>query len=343
MFSTLLRRLGSLPGLVLLLLALGAARPALASHLLGGEMTYKYLNSAGPASAPLRYEITVVVYNNCNNTNIRLTAPVAIYDQATGARIALTSVNYANLIGGNMNIPETSRSACLSPPVPLGCVISGVSQPYVLQYFTGIVNLPNTNQGFYAVWTDGNRNFDISNLNLPDQQYMSLYSTLSAPSLPNSSPVFSDVAVAVVCGSDTTYLLNNAVDPDGDRLTYSFGQPYGITSLPAVFNPPPTGVPYTNGGNAPNFYSSTTPFGTAGGNFASINATTGIAKYFATVVGRKYVVAVDVNEFRTINNRQVLIGTTRRDLQLVVANCPSTTPPSLPTTVATNPIPRNYT
>ncbi|RZJ58049.1 MAG: hypothetical protein EOO55_01885, partial [Hymenobacter sp.] len=340
MFSTLLRRLGSLPGLALLLLVLGAAHPALAGHLLGGEMTYKYLNAGGPATAPLRYEITVVVYNNCGHSAIRLSAPVAIYDQATGARIPLTNTNYAGAStnGGIMDIPQTSISACLSPPIPLGCTITGVSQPYQLQYFTGIVNLPNTTQGFYAVWTDGTRNVDISNLASPSSQDMSLYSTLSAPSLPNSSPIFSDIAVAVVCGNDTTYLLNNAVDPDGDRLTYSFGQPYGFTGgLPTSFFPPPPGVPYVN----PQ-YTSTTPFGT-GGNYAAVNATTGIAKYFATVVGRKYVVAVDVNEFRTINNRQVLIGTTRRDLQLVVANCPSTTPPTLPTTTTTNPTLRNYT
>ena len=337
MFSTLLRRLGSLPGLVLLLLVLGAAHPALAGHLLGGEMTYKYLDATGPANAPLRYEITVVIYNNCGHPAIRLTAPVAIYDQATGAKIPLTTLNYSNLSGGNMNIPQTSISTCLGPSIPAGCTVSGVSQPYQLQYFIGIVNLPTTNQGFYAVWTDGTRNTDISNLFDPSNQNMSLYSTLSAPSLPNSSPVFSDIAVAVVCGNDTTYLLNNAVDPDGDRLTYSFGQPYGIGSLPANFTPPPTGVPYVTG------YTSNAPFSTMGGNYAAINPTTGTAKYYATVVGRKYVVAVDVNEFRTINNRQVLIGTTRRDLQLVVANCPSTTPPTLPTTVATNPIPRNYT
>ncbi|RYY16691.1 MAG: gliding motility-associated C-terminal domain-containing protein, partial [Cytophagaceae bacterium] len=90
-------------------------------------------------------------------------------------------------------------------------------------------------------------------------------------------------------------------------------------------------------------YAAATPLGTVGGSYAGINAATGIAKYIGNVVGGKYAVAVDVNEYRTINGQQVLIGTTRRDLQLVVANCPLTTPPVLPTTTAATPIPRYYT
>ncbi|MGI4873982.1 MAG: hypothetical protein ACRYFX_22715 [Janthinobacterium lividum] len=50
----LLQRAGFLPGLLLFLLALGAPRLAQANHLLGGEMTYRYLDAGGPTSAPLR-------------------------------------------------------------------------------------------------------------------------------------------------------------------------------------------------------------------------------------------------------------------------------------------------
>lgn len=344
----LLRRLGLLPGLALFLLALGAAHPALATHLLGGEMTYRYLDANGPAAAPLRYELTVTVYNNCGSTittTPRASASVGIYDQATGARVVLTATNYAStttFVGqpGMMSIQQTSLSACISPAIPPGCTITGPSLPYRLQKFVGIVNLPVSTKGYYALFTDGNRNIDVTNLYDAGSRSLTLYVALNPPLRPNHSPVFSDVAVAVICANDTTFLLNNAVDADGDRLTYSFGRPYGTTEglavLPmASFTPLPPLVPYATGAG----YSATTPFGTGTGNFALLNASTGIAKYGATTQG-KYAVAVDVNEYRTIGGQEVLIGTTRRDLQLVVVSCPATKAPVLPPVTVT---PRSYT
>ncbi|RYY18600.1 MAG: hypothetical protein EOO36_07770, partial [Cytophagaceae bacterium] len=346
MIATLLRRVGLMPGLVLFLLVLGAAHPALATHLLGGEMTYRYLDANGPAAAPLRYEITVAIYNNCGNAAIRPAASVGIYNQGTGARVVLTSINYAYTTTnssqtGMMSIPQTSLSACVQPTIPPGCTISGVSQPYQLQKFVGTVNLPQSTAGYYALFTDGNRNVDITNLNNAGGQALTLYTALAPPALPNHSPVFSDLAVAIICANDTTYLLNNAVDADGDRLVYSFGQPYGTTdglgTLPLFnFTPPPPILRYTPGFG----YSATTPFGTTTGNFAELDPTSGIAKYSSTKVGAKYAVAVDVSEYRTVNGQDVLIGTTRRDLQLVVASCPTTKAPVLPPVAVT---PRNYT
>jgi gliding motility-associated-like protein len=346
MLATLLRRLGLGPGLVLFLLGLGAAHPALATHLLGGEMTYRYLDANGPATAPLRYEIIVAIYNNCGNGAIRPSASVGIYNQDTGTRVILTSTNYAftstnSAQTGMMSIPQTSLSACVQPAIPPGCTISGVSQPYQLQKFVGIVNLPRSTAGFYALFTDGNRNVDITNLYNAGGQALTLYTALAPPALPNRSPVFSDLAVAIICANDTTYLLNNAVDADGDRLVYSFGQPYGTVDglgiLPLFsFAPPPPILSYTTGFG----YSAATPFGTTAGNFAELDASTGIAKYSSTRVGAKYAVAVDVSEYRTVNGQEVLIGTTRRDLQLVVASCPTTKSPVLPPVTV---MPRNYT
>jgi hypothetical protein len=63
-------------------------------------MTYRYLDANGPAAAPFRYEITVTVYHNCNLGVSGVAAPntnaiIRFYNQTTGAKLALTSVNYA--------------------------------------------------------------------------------------------------------------------------------------------------------------------------------------------------------------------------------------------------------
>ncbi len=330
--------------LLVLVLTL-AASPAWATHLLGGEMSGRYLDANGPAGAPLRYEVTVSLYNNCASSVLRAAASVGIYDLATGSKVELTALNYAftdTFAGqtGFMSIPQTSITSCIGPAIPPGCTVTGVSQPFRLQRFVGVVNLPASSRGYYALFTDGNRNVDVTNLAAPGNQALSLYAALNPPSLPNSSPVFSDLAVAVICANDTTYLLNNAVDADGDRLVYTFGQPYGIIgalgALPPSFSPPPNQLDYQSGQG----YSPTTPLGTAGGNFASLNPATGIAKYKAGTLGTKYVVAVDVGEYRVVNGQEILVGTTRRDLQLVVANCPLVAPPVLAAPIV---LPRSYT
>ncbi len=342
MTTTLLRYFNPLPWLVLLLVLLGGIRPAQASHLLGGEMTYRYLNANGPAAAPHRYEITVIIYNTCGAAAIRPAAVVGIYNQATGAQVNLTATNYATLNNGSMSIPQTSIDACTTPPVPPGCTITGNSQSYQLQKFVGTVNLPASTAGYYALWTDFTRNLGITNIQSPsDAQNMTLYSTLAPPSRPNSSPVFVEKAVANLCINDTTYILNNAVDADGDRLEYSFAQPYGnVSSVPPLsFLPAPDPVPY-----AGLQYSAATPLGTTAGNYARINATTGIAKYRTTAgLGSLFVVAIDVKEYRTIGGQQVLIGVTRRDMQLVVVSCPNTVAPIHPTSALVAPTPRTFT
>ena len=333
-----------LPRLLLLLLALGLARSGWATHLLGGEMTYRYLDANGPTTAPLRYEITVIVYNNCStSTLIRPSATVNIYDRATGGPITLSSVNYPHVGSqpGLIIISQTSITDCTLPAIPPGCTITGPSQPYKLQKFTAIVNLPATTSGYYAVFADGNRNVDVANLSNPGSETLMLYTAMNPPTIPNHSPVFSDVAVAVICAGDTTILLNNAVDADGDRLSYSFGHPYGQQNTattgtilpPFSFNASPPLIPYALG------YSQGMPFGTGASNVATIDSNTGIATYSASMQGR-YVVAVDVQEYRYIAGQEVLIGTTRRDLQLVAASCPPSKAPVLPTALAT---PRSYT
>ncbi|GAB3868036.1 hypothetical protein GCM10028824_11820 [Hymenobacter segetis] len=328
--------------LLLALLVVGA-RPAQASHLLGGEMSYRYLDATGPTATPFRYEITLTVYSNglyyTNPTGIAAppaNATIDIFNKATTLRIGSYNFARTSPTASNNNLPPP-----ISPSVPAGCTVSGPSQPFYLCKYVQVVNLPVSFDGYYAVYSVSARNNTLTNINNPSggtggNVPLTLYVSMAPPLIYNRSPVFSDTAVAIVCQNDTTISLNNAFDPDGDRLVYSFGTPYGFlagTTNPPTFPPLPQSVPYYPA------YSAANPFGTGAGNFAKINASTGIAKYGATSTGL-YVVAVDVAEYRSINGVEVLIGTTRRDLQLVVSVCPPTTPPLLPAPALT---PRNYT
>ncbi|MBF9224297.1 T9SS type B sorting domain-containing protein [Hymenobacter ruricola] len=340
MFKTLPRRFfGAV--LLLALLVLGA-RPAQASHLLGGEISYRYLDANGPTAAPFRYQLTVTLYINRNagvGGQPFVDLPVAIYNRTTNAKLNMTSVNYPTLLGTDIDLRNPSNSPTITPPIPAGCTVNGPIQLFVIQKFIGTVNLPVSFDGYYAVTNPNARRVDITNIDASDNNTpMALYVSMAPPLIPNRSPVFSDTAVATVCQNDTTISLNNAFDPDGDRLVYSFGTPYGKfassgINFPGSFPPLPLPVPYKPGYSFPN------PLGNGPGNFALLNASTGVAKYGSTANGL-YTIAVDVSEYRNINGREVLLGTTRRDLQLVVGTCPATPPPVLPPAVTT---PRNYT
>ncbi|MBF9237787.1 gliding motility-associated C-terminal domain-containing protein [Hymenobacter sp. BT683] len=328
--TLLLRRfLGSIALLALFLLA---GRPAQATHLLGGEMSYRYLDANGPVGNPFRYEITVSIYSNGLYTTSNPNSGIAPYPEFAEVEIynSDTTANYIGRFTALRQGPANPQPVL--PPVPLGCAVAGPYQPFYLLKYVQTVNLPASSTGYYAVYSVQARNTTITNIFDPGQQPLTLFVSMAAPLTPNRSPVFSDTAVAIICQNDTTLSLNNAFDPDGDRLVYSFGSPYGQRSNPGAFPPLPPPVPYNTG------YSVTNPFGTGAGNFALINASTGVAKYGGMNNGQ-YVVAVDVSEYRTINGREVLIGTTRRDLQLVVSTCPPTRPPILPPVSTT---PRSY-
>ncbi|RIY10486.1 gliding motility-associated C-terminal domain-containing protein [Hymenobacter rubripertinctus] len=303
---------------------LAGARPAAATHLLGGEMNYKYLDANGPASAPFRYQVTVLVYLNKEAGSVapdgRPSVDISFYNKSqSGARIMVVTV------------PRTSFAE-VTPPSPVSCTLPNSQPPRVtLAKYVTIVNLPLSFDGYYAVYTDLARNVDVTNLQNPGNTNLTLYTDMAPPLLPNTSPVFSDTAVAVICQGDTSFILNNAYDADGDRLIYSFGTPYQGQAPFGNFTPPPPSVVYASG------YSATQPFGP--GSYAALNASTGLSQYAAPMQG-KYVVAVDVKEYRTINGREVLVGTTRRDIQLVSRPCQANQPPVFtPPSVAV----KNYT
>ena len=331
------KRLSHLASLLLWLLL---ALPATASHLLGGEMSYRYLDAGGPVGRRYRYELTVGMYINADtipgSTTLsqvptgRPSLRLGIYQK--GGAGAGPAVDYPIL-------PRVSMRFATPQPAP-GCP---PTTPVRLIVYRDTVALPLSAAGYYVYLTDGTRNASIRNIDQPTHQSqnenMTLFLDMAPPTLPNASPTFADTAVALVCQGDTALIINNATDRDGDRLAYSFGTPYsaspaGVNGVPpAQFVPPPVSVLYAPG------YSQAQPFGTGAGNLAQLDASTGLSQYCMTSQGR-YVVAVDVSEYRTIDGTEVLVGRTRRDVQLVVRLCPAgDSPRLLPPTL----LPRSYT
>jgi gliding motility-associated-like protein len=332
------------------LLSFGLAQKASATHLLGGEVRYNYLGPVGTTPGrPFSYEVTVSVYINCdrsggpNNSNVpfgRAGIGFGVYSVDDGSQIFdINNAGGTNFPGNDPGPggtdPDAFVQAGLYPlprvsfdditiPTPVGCTISAGCVRLVT--YTDVIDLPAAG-GYYFAYLDRTRNVSATNLVNGNREDQLLYTVVPDPTLINRSPIFTDTAVALICAGDTATLINNASDPDGDRLTYEFYAPYGGTAgnLPATLTPPPTPVTYAAG------FSAQLPFGAGG--FAFINATSGLTRYVVPNPG-DYVVGVRVNEFRRINGVDRLISSVVREIQLAVRTCPNNPPPTLQFTTA---------
>ena len=140
---------------------------------------------------------------------------MAVYDRSTG------------LLLQQFSLPRV-QNTLINPGMGSSCPTPGTGVVAVrLNRFEATVSLPAAADGYYAFYTESARNIDITNLVRPEDEALTLYTDLAPPTLPNSSPIFADTAVAVICQGEPSTIINNAYDPDGDRLEYAFGTPYG--------------------------------------------------------------------------------------------------------------------
>ncbi|MCB9197126.1 MAG: gliding motility-associated C-terminal domain-containing protein [Flavobacteriales bacterium] len=297
-----------------------------ATHLIGGSMGYTYLGKFGNN---YRYKVTLITYTDCGPTSQIPNPedpiqPIGIYEH---------NVQNNPTGGGNKNFITELQLNLISveliePDQPSSCSV-GANTCINKGVYEGTIDLPLNFTGYHLVYERCCRNGSIVNL-IADQS-MSFYSYIPPPLVANSSPVFTDDPVPFLCVGDTTTILNSAYDPDGDLLTFSFVVPYdGEASngnpAPNPQNPflvyPIDPVNYAGG------YSLAQPFGAGG--YTSISASTGLTTYYPPAVG-DYVVAIEIKEFRNGN----LIGITRRDLQLLVLNCPNNPAPVIDANLGT--------
>lgn len=311
-----------IPLLLLLLLACTSIR-SYASHLMGGSISYEFLGY-NAASNLYSYRISAQVYRYCDSTGTGGT-PAALDQQLT------TGIYPQNPFQPNANkslyttlsLPLISSAFIVPPSTNPNCTV-GNNVCVQEGLYEATINLPPSVGGYHLIIDRCCRNYNIANLNVatPPGSGAAYYAFIPPTSSPNTSPTFATAPVPYICFGDTVSVLNSAFDPDGDSLAYSFQVPYkGLsTSNNPVPNPPATytwPIPNTTYATG---YSISNPFGTGG--FAAIDPSTGLTNYFVPSQGF-YVVAIEILEYRN----GILIGITRRDIQLIVIPCsPNSSP-----------------
>lgn len=269
-----------------------------ATHIVGGELTYKCLGND-------LYEITLTVYRDCYTGVPWFDNPAAvgIFDSSYNLLQVLTLVWDPS---SNDTLPIVLSNPCLT--VPPDVCAHGTR-------YVAVVNLPFQPGGYNVVYQRCCRNQLIRNIKSPLATGITIISTISEKALLqcNNSIVFNQWPPVAICIHEPIDFDHSATDPDGDSLVYYLCTPLqGADSLAPLPQPPNPGPyeevvwkdpPY----NLDNVLS---------GDPLNIDPMTGFITGIPATIGN-FVVGVCVDEYRDDS----LISTTRRDFQYNVSQC----------------------
>lgn len=273
-----------------------------ARHLKGGFIQYEYVSSSGTTST---YKVTVYLFVSCTTQGPTGQVILGVFDAVSHASVLTQTIPTTSL----QNITKGTFDACLSDP-PSIC--------YNIYTYVTTITLSNNANGYVLSTQDALRVDGI--INISNSASDGITTTATIPGTingvdyhKNNSPYFIFKDTAVICYNAPFTYQFNASDADGDSLSYLFDNGLNVTGAgQSTNNNPPAAPPYpaltyTTG------YSGSSPLGSG----VTINPVTGIISGTAPATTGPYVVAVYVQEWR----KGVLINTTKKELQINVANC----------------------
>lgn len=277
----------------------------LATHLMGGTLSYKYVSST---ANDVTYKINIELYRDCRDG----------VSQTVQFEPELTIGVYHN--NTNKSKYKTERIKLISKR------LVNISECYTTNYcaeegsYEGIIVLSKSTLGYYLLNQICCRPMldNLKNKDSKPENGFSLLTTIPPTSIINNSPVFSSSPNFIGGINKINEDMWNARDKDGDSLVYNIVAPYkGDTTNINGWVPPtnfvnPVSVDYVSG------YSFTQPFGSNGS--ISINQATGQIT-FSNVQTGEYAFCIEVKEYR----KGVLLARHRRDYPLIFINTPPET------------------
>ncbi|MBF9221914.1 T9SS type A sorting domain-containing protein [Hymenobacter ruricola] len=356
--------------LVLGSLLLGSAQEARASHLLGGDMTYVSLGNN-------QYRVKFRLYRDC--TGILPTPGDFVLACRNGgntappfcnvtASVTATFVQQGAVEAGNPFCAAASAGPCQGP--------TGLPNYDVYNFLTTVTLPP----GNWTLSTFSNARPTLANVVAGDLYVEATLDNRNqgTTAVANNSPQFDpqDIPIQYVCWKQPTTITYSATEPDGDSLVYQLAAPLQGCGAPVTYNalPVPDRFPSIGsipGNPAPCFlnypgvpggtYSPTHPiqlgFDTVGTcplktkvartvrfnqQARTLTFTPGI--FDATAQpnsgANKYQIAMLITEYRRINGVRRVIGTVRREANIIVIDCGTN---STPNPVQSNPVTVNST
>ncbi len=269
----------------------------LASHIIGGEITYKCLGGD-------QFQITLDIYRDCNTGNAQFDNPLRFTIYRDNEQMYFDSVNISPIL--IEEIPADVGDPCLFVPDNV-CVEAARYQ--------AVVNLPDYGGGYNIVYQRCCRNITISNIEAPDSTgaTYNIYLSDKARDECNTSPEFGTYPPVFICVNKPIEFLHSATDAEGDSLVYSLCTPLAGATInvpqPYIAKPPPyDSVEWKPPFNLDNLLGGDPPL--------EIDPQTGLLTGLPEVIGQ-YVIGVCVEEYRNGE----LLSLTRRDFQYNVGLC----------------------
>ncbi len=309
--------------LLFLFIALVSGYSSKATHLVGGEMSYKCLGGN-------QYEITLTIFRDDFYGQAQLDDPamVTVFNATTFAKVNLNNgePNPFPIYSPASTILPTNTNSCISNPPRDVRIQKGV--------YTKILTLPASTSGYILVYQRCCRNDAV--LNLLSNQGSTYQITIPPNITCNSSPIFTNQPPLFLCNNSKLDFDMSATDVNGDQLRYSLCAPLqGLDSdNPTVCQQSQPGCAYYQATSPPfdsviygGFYESQKPLGL--NSILYINPTSGMLTAIPRTLGL-FVVGICVEEIRG----GVVINKSIRDFQFNVENC--TIPSAAPLVITDN-------
>ena len=283
--------------------------PVNASHLMGGEITWKCITN--PANGPVGlYIFTLKVYRDCNGIPINgVTQTITVHNNPL-----VPSINVQAIAGSPFDISPlcdplnsgNTQITCTNPQ-------QGAVEEYVYESLpVNLAGIPPA-AGWHFTWDECCRNGSITN-GFANQGFtlravMYPYTIAGVPQNGNpcfdSSPQFNEQPKTIICVGYPFSYSHNASDPELDSLVYDwadvlddgFYNPAAPATLP--FSPP---------------YSTTSPIPGS----PTLNSASGEISYFSNTSGN-FVTCVKVSAYKCGQ----LVAEVYREIQVVLLNCPN--------------------
>ncbi|MDX2135425.1 MAG: gliding motility-associated C-terminal domain-containing protein [Saprospiraceae bacterium] len=286
----------------LLFIGLFAPAGVFATHIVGGEMTYRCLGNN-------QYEITLTVYRDCYTGVPWFDNPayVAVYN-AEWNKVGPT-YQFALNAASNDTLSISLDNPCLTVP-PDVCVHRTIyKRTITLEYSPG---------GYTLVYQRCCRNNLIRNTPDPLNTGISIVAEIRDDALLqcNGGATFNSWPPVAICINEPIDFDHAATDPDGDSLVYRLCTPL---NGPDSLNPRPL-TPFP--GPYEEIIWVDPPYNESnmlGGVPLTIDVYTGFMTGIPNTIGN-FVVGVCVDEYRD----GLIISTTRRDFQYNVSDCGKT-------------------
>ncbi len=279
-----------------------------ATHIVGGDMTYKCLGDD-------QYEITLTFRRDCVNgaadAPLDDPATIAIYDIFGSLQTGLGTL-------GRYYVPVFSRTI-LDNSV-LNCAFTNGNDICVEEaVYKVVITIPSNSSaaklGYYIAYQRCCRNSILNNIEDPLETGSTYYTCISPQAIQecNSQPDVESWPPINICVGEKFSFDHSTTDPDGDELVYRLCTP----SLGASIDDPNPQVPKSippgeiTWGNG---YDENNPLGP--GSSVMLDPNTGILMATPSTQGT-YLFGVCVDEYRN----GVLLSTVRRDFQYNVLEC----------------------